>query len=536
MAKSNKSTGGSKSKPSRPSGSTPVQAVAQRAPRRAESGTSYTAAGHTDPTIQQPTLDQELGSSQPVRIQEIVPELTSPYSRLVTYTKMMNDAGVDVSMRAAKTPVLGADFYLEPYDELDINLEIAEFVEDNLNEGMTSPFSNALEDILHFFEDGYSILEKVYELREWTPPGQGRNTKQYTMLKKLGVRPSSTVSKITYDDNGGPLKIEQGAIKGDGTVQQVEIDIPKLMIFTFSRKGGDLTGKSLLRTAYPHWYYKTHFYKIDAIQKERHSLGVPKGMLKPGYTQKDKDVLRNLLRNLRTNEEAYMVLVPNVDVEFAQIHGNLVDALKSAEHHNTMILLNVLAEFLALGISGSSSGSRATGGVQSDTYMKALRFVANYICDVVNMYLIPELVVWNYPTKSFPQLQVRNMGETKDLQMLGSALANLVAQEAITMDTPTEDWVREVFDMPKKQPNAPGQRVPGRENILLQGSATDAIPGIPASAQTQRTGNGSGNGKPPANAISGTSSDTNTGRVSSQTGNIKTSKGAGNVGAPVNAP
>jgi len=444
---------------------------------------------------------------------------------------MMNDAGVDVSMRAAKTPVLGADFYVDPYDAQDINLEIAEFIEDNLNEGMTSPFANALEDILHFFEDGYSVLEKVYELREWTPPGQGRNTKQYTMLKKLGVRPASTVSAIAYDDNGGPTQITQSAIRADRSVQDVTIDISKIMIFSNARKGGDLTGKSLLRTAYPHWYYKTHFYKIDAIQKERHSLGVPKGMLKPGYTQKDKEVLRNLLRNLRTNEEAFMVLVPNVDVEFAEIHGNLVDALKSAEHHNTMILLNVLAEFLSMGTgSAGSSGSRAAGAVQSDTYLKALRFVANYICDVVNMYLIPELVVWNYPTKSFPQLKVRNVGETRDLQMLGSAIANLVAQEALTMDTPTEDWIREVFDMPKKQPNAPGQRVPARENILLQGQATPDIAGIPASAANTGTAAAS------AGSADGTGGNKSGGPpAASQKGNVKITTGTGNVGKPPSA-
>jgi hypothetical protein len=490
--------------------------------RKASTGTSYTSSGVTDPLLVQPQLDSELGSSQPVRVLEVVPELVSPYSRLLAYTKMMNDAGVDVSMRAAKTPVLGADFYVDPYDDLPINIEIAQFVEDNLNGGMTSPFSNSLEDILHFFEDGYAILEKVFELREWTPPGQGRNTKQYTMLKKLGVRPPSTISEIQYDNNGGPTKVIQNAIQADRTTQEKTVGIEKVMIFTFARKGGDLTGRSLLRTAYPHWYYKTHFYKIDAIQKERHSLGVPKGILKPGFTQKDKDAMRTLLRNLRTNEEAYMLLVPNVDVEFAEVHGNLVNSLESASHHNIMILLNVMAEFLSLGTHGSS-GSRATGGVQQDIYMKALRYVGSYICDVLNMYLVPELVVWNYPTKNFPKVRVRNIGETKDLQMLGSAIANLVAQDAILMDDPTEDWLRRVFDMPKKQAGAPGERQPTREQILLQGNVSvDPTTGqiIPTAPSGQ---NGQGASQP-------TQGNGKGGNGAAQKGNVKITKGTGNVG------
>jgi hypothetical protein len=66
------------------------------------------------------------------------------------------------------------------------------------------------------------------------------------------------------------------------------------------------------------------------------------------------------------------------------------------------------------------------------------------------MYLIPQLVVWNFPTTNFPKLKVRNIGETRDLQMLGSALANLFAQQALTSDDPTENWIRGVFDMPSK--------------------------------------------------------------------------------------
>jgi len=497
----------------------------KRQPRHASTGTSYTASGLSDDMIVQPDLDQELGSAQPVKIIEIVPELVSPYTRLRTYTYMMNDAGVDVSMRAVKTPVLGADFYMDPYSNDPIDVEIAEFIEDNLVDGMTSPFANSLEDILHFFEDGYAILEKVYELREWSPPGR-KNTKQYTMLKKLGVRPPSTVGTINYDDNGEVVSIVQKAIRADKQSESVTIDSSKLLFYTFGRTGGDLTGRSLLRTAYPHWYYKTHFYKIDAIQKERHSLGIPKGILKPGYTQQDKTVLRNLLKNLRTNEEAFMLLVPNVDVEFAQVHGNMVDALDSAQHHNTMILLNVMAEFLAIGFKGSS-GSRAAGAVQSDTYLKALKHVAHYICDVVNMYLIPELVVWNYPTKNFPKLKARNIGETKDLQMLGSALSNLIAQDGITMDQPTEDWIRQTFDMPKKQPDAPGQRVPTKEQILVQGAvgptngATNGQQGVPTAVSPTATTVPQKNGKTQAQK----GSTTIAGRA-----------GSGNVGKPASGP
>lgn len=458
--------------------------VAGGAARNVSAGTSSLSASGL--AIQPPALDTELGSAIASRVPELVPELVSAYSRLQTYTRMMNDAGVDVSMRAAKTPVLGADYFVEPYSDNQADLDIAEFIENNLFSGMSAPFLNSLEDILHMYEDGYSVLEKCYETRNWAPKRTGSNGKAYTMLKKLAVRPSSTLTDIEYDNNGGPVQINQNAVQADKSVAEKQMKVNKLLIFTFGRIGGDLTGKSLLRTAYPHWYYKTHFYKIDAIQKERHSLGVPKGMLKPGYTKADQEVLRNLLRNLRNNEESFMVLPPNVDVEFAEIHGNLVNVLESATHHNVMILMNVMAQFLALGVE-TAGGGRATGGAQTDIYMKSLRYIANYIVDVINMYLIPELVVWNFPTTNFPKLNVRNLGETKDLQMLGSAISGILHQGGITMDLTTENWIRKVLDMPLKT-----------SSNTVYDAAGNLIPPVDTTTgadTTANNGNGNNNGQ-----------------------------------------
>lgn len=456
--------------------------------------TSYNAKGLLPNDA--PDTSPEQGSARPITIQELVPQLASPYQRTLTYAQMMNDAGCDVSMRVSKSPVLGADFYIEPASSQPVDIDIAEFISDNLMGGMNAPFLNSLEDILHFFEDGYSVLEKVFETRSWAPGGTGRNSKNYTMLKTLAVRPTNTLNGVEYDNNGHLAQVNQQAIQGDNTTKAVQLKTNKVLIFTFNRQGGDLTGKSLLRTAYPHWYYKTHFYKIDAIQKERQSLGVPRGKLGPGYTQADKIALRTMLRNLRANEESFIIETPAFTVDFAETQSTLVNVLESASHHNDMILLNALAQFLSLGLSSS----RNTAATASDVMMKALRFVANLICDIINMYLIPELVVWNFPTTNFPKLKVRNIGETKDLQALAAGFANLLSQDGITMDTATEQWFRQVFDMPAKQTNADGSPIQDPAYIKTPTSA----PAIPDNANskggvsTERPVDGAGNtGKSP---------------------------------------
>jgi hypothetical protein len=162
-----------------------------------------------------------------------------------------SDVSVRVSLRAGKAPILGADFYVDPYDDTPDSEVIKEFVAANLFNGMSSPFVKVLEQALKMYEYGYSVFEPVWEMREWTPPlsvsGQYAQRKQYTMLKKLAVRPAPTISKILYDDNGGPVGIEQNAVGASGQPRKVQIPIDKLLIFTFDQDGGDITGNSILR-------------------------------------------------------------------------------------------------------------------------------------------------------------------------------------------------------------------------------------------------------------------------------------------------
>lgn len=414
--------------------------------RKRSTGTSYSANG----SLPTPTADQEMGSAIASPIRDVVPELTNPVQARQTYAKMAdNDAAVDVSLRAGKTPILGATFFMEPFDEKPINADIAEFCEFNLLTGTSTPWLIVLEDVLRMYEDEFSVFEKVWENREWAPKRSGANRKTYTMLKKLAYRPASTIFKEEYDNNGGPRVLWQRAIQSDGSTKDVPLNIEDIVVFTLNRRGGTLRGKSLLRTAYKHWYHKDKYYIIDGIQKERHGIGFPVIKLPPGYSKKDKETALELVQNIRTNERAGAVLPPGWELEFARLEGQPVDIIPSIDHHNGMIMLNVMVQFLLLGLSGG--GGRATSGSHQDMFNKSLRHVATLVCEYINLYVIPQLVAYNFDTDEFPRLQARNIGETKDLQQWAAAMANLAAQNLITIDLATEQWVRQVADAPFKQ-------------------------------------------------------------------------------------
>ena len=459
-------------------------------PTRQVTGTSY--SGTPVPNVKQPSY-AEMGSAISPAIREVVPELANRRLASQTYKKMARtDASIRVSLRAGKTPILGADFYVEAFDEQDLNQQVQEFIDFNIFHASTTPWLDCLQNICHFMEDGFAVFEPVYELREWAPKKTSpqANRRKYTMLRKLAIRPSTTISEFMYDDNGGPLGVKQQAINSQGDTKEVEIPIDKLVIFTFDKTGGNLEGESILRSAYPHWFYKKVLYDIDAIQKERHGIGIPDIVLKPGYSANDLKIAHEIGRNLRTNEQAHIVRTTAMEIGFAEIKSTPADALESANHHDNMIMKNIMVQFLNLGIEGSGGG-RATGATAEDMFLKAMRYVANQICDYFNQYVIPNLVAYNFPTDQFPKLKVRNIGEIKDFQMWASGFSNLVQQSVITMDLETENFVRDFIDFPKKlgdRPEFTPQQV--RENILLQGQVNPDGTSKVASPPEQKTPGG----------------------------------------------
>ena len=475
-------------------------------PRAPVTGTTYEAQGNVSPTQTAASLG-ELGSQAVTKIRDPVPILGNPFQAAQTYTKMARaDASVRISLRAGKAPVLGADYYFEPCDdspEAQLNKDFCDYA---LFRGMTTPFLKTMEQILRMYENGWSLFEPVWEMREWTPlnkiEGVQLNRRKYTLLRKLAVRPVSTIGKVNYDDNGGPKEFEHRAMRANGDVDDVIIPIEKAIVFTFDQDGGDITGNSILRSAYQHWYYKDHLYKIDAIQKERHGIGIPEVVLQPGYSSVDKNIADEIASNLRTNEKAFVVRSTMMTIGFIELGVHPVDVMGSAQHHDGMIMKNIMVQFLNMGL-GDTSGGRATGATAMDMFLKSMRYIAQTICDAFNMYLVPQMISYNFKNDKFPELRVKNIGETKDLQMWASAISNLVKQGAIQADDEFEQWVRANVDAPKRQASFTDPNKVAIEKAKASGFGNGSKPptGTPQGNQGGGKNDGSGYvGKSPSSA------------------------------------
>jgi hypothetical protein len=353
------------------------------------------------------------------------------------YMQMKRQDGmVRGSQRVVKTAVTAAHWFVKPATPNTRDVNAAKFIEDNLLKNLNTYWSCVLEDVLLMIDYGYMVFEKVYDVE----PATGR-----IVLKKLAPRHPLDIAEWLWDRNGGPDAIVMDPNPNDPINSEPPPPIPikKLVVFTFEGEAGDLRGTSLMRSMYKHWYYKDTLYKIDAIQKERHGIGVPVIKLPPNYTSSgpnnDVAMAEKLGRNLRVNERAHVVLPPNWELTFAELGGNPVDCLKSVDHHNEMIMTSVLAPFLT---------TPTTDPKSMDMFYKSTRYIANIICEIFNKFLVQDLIDVNFSRVGYPRLTARRIGEWEDIRTMSFALRNFVGADIVRPDDRLEDRIREELDLP----------------------------------------------------------------------------------------
>jgi hypothetical protein len=369
------------------------------------------------------------------------------------YDKMRkSDGTVRGTMRLAKTPVLAGQWSMQPASQSSKDKMIANFVWQNLTRWGSMSWPQLLTESLLMLDFGYYMFEKVFAPGEQItndPDARGK-----IVWKKLAPRHPMDVKEWFFDYEGGPMSVDMWAppvfvpgLQGgifQGFSQWTNIPINKMLVFSFDKEAGNIEGISLLRSAYKHWYYKDNLYKIDAIQKERHGIGVPVIQLPVGYSPQDLTNADSLGRNLRVNDRAHVVLPPNWALTFAELKGHPVDCIQSIEHHDTAIEKQILGQFL--------NPHQKTDESDQTLFLKATRFTADIVIDTFNSYAIPQLVDMNWTGVRYPTLTAKRIGEQEDWRTYSFAIRNYVGAGVIVPDEPLENQIREEMGLPPADP------------------------------------------------------------------------------------
>lgn len=348
-----------------------------------------------------------------------------------------SNARIHMALTLRKIPVLAGRWYIEPASKSKKDKKIAEYVWKNLTMQLSDSWPVLLQESLLHLDFGWYAFEEVYDkgpdgLIKW---------KKFIPLHPLDV------TGWDYDIGGGPNGVFWPTSPYSGETKL--IPITKMIAFTNQKEAGNMEGVSALRPMYMHWFFINNFYKIDAIQKERHGVGIPVIVLPPGYNSTDKLKANEMGRNLRSNEKAHIVLPPMWDIHMLELQGHQVDIIQSVDHHNEMIANAVLAPM------GAGKGNKEDASVLADLYMKATRITSDVVRDAFNKWSIPRLVKWNWgqtASENPPQLKVRRIGETVDWRTISFTLRNLVGADLIIPDEPLLDSIRTEFDLPEADP------------------------------------------------------------------------------------
>lgn len=347
----------------------------------------------------------------------------------------LSDPTVHAALTACKLPLQAAIWDIKAASDESLDQLAADFVKRELMERNLN-WHQLMSEILTMFDFGFSLFEKTYERTEF-------EGKTMIGLESLESRKQRSILKWeTLDGKPGVYQILQTG--------GASIDEEKLLLFTNEREGDNYQGRSVLRYAYKPWHMKHNLETITAVGVERMAIGVPVLMPPPRPDSGDVEKAREFLRRFRANSQSYMELPYGWNVEMMDMKANTTkDALPFINYCGVNIMKSVLAQFLELSSTASSTGSRALSEDHSQFFEKACEGKANLLAASVNDNLIQQMCDLNWVNlpNGYPELVFSNLGD-EILSEVGTFIQAATGGGVLTPDPDLEDHLRSIARLP----------------------------------------------------------------------------------------
>lgn len=357
------------------------------------------------------------------------------------------DGTVKAALTVVKTPMVGTTWDVVTNSEDPKDIEIKDFVKKSIFDMKGRTWKEFLREALTYLDFGYSVFEKVYCIRD------GRIT-----IGDLQPRIQRSIYKWQMQ-NGEP-GITQFTRADDVSFKtQGFIDVPmnKLVVFTNEKEGDDITGQSILRAAYKHFYAKDNLYRFGLIASERFGTGTLILTLPPDAGTEERDEAIRLGRAFKANEMAYVVKPSSewdINILRPESTGQNNIMEDQIKHHDREILMSVLAAFLDLG--SGNVGSFSLSQDQSEFFLKNVEDKLEYFSEKFTKEVVEDIVQQAYPEDferlkeegNLPYLTYSPIGQ-KDLLAVSNYLKNLIDAGIIVPDPKLRSWAHDLFQLPE---------------------------------------------------------------------------------------
>jgi hypothetical protein len=374
------------------------------------------------------------------------------YPMFPFYNKMrLGDAQVNATQLMLKLPLKGARWIAKPASDDPQDVAIADFVQHTLIDGdlCAVPWQRVLDNTLLKFDFGCAAEEIVWGYDE----GLGA-----AIVKDLAPRLPRTFYRWVENTKTGQLDYLQQFAPKNGQygffnihVTDPVTSLPRLQLHVRNREGNNYYGRSVMRTSYPHWWWKQQLYRIGMVGADREHSGIARAKLGEKYQSSTAplDKIETTLKGLRTHDRGYVVQPYGVEYDWLTSTGTgerMQGLVSFIEHHNLMIARNILQSFAAQG--EQRHGSFGAAAVTVDVYFLALSGEAAEIAHEKKP-VIKALCDLNFDMRGrmYPSLVAADLRPV-DVAALSTALSPLATGKLITPDDDLENWLRELFDAP----------------------------------------------------------------------------------------
>ncbi len=360
-----------------------------------------------------------------------------------------SDYQVQMLLSAVKNPIIAASWGVEPVDDSDEEMKIAEFVKFCLFDDIGYPdgsksksFREFVTEALTSIEFGYSLFEPIYKV-VMDHPKWGN----YIGLRDIGYRSQKTIYEWNLNQNGSINNVRQLA-QGDLAVD-VMISGENLMPITFKKEGDNYEGISMLRPLYGNWLRKDFYLKILAMGIERTATGVLVGKV-PSSAQDDAEQMtffKSMLQKFTSHQSTFMVIPTDFDLVVTKIDFDADGVEKAIDAEDKRMAKSFLAGFLELGLGGQA-GSQSLGKDLSTIFLNGIEIYSETIGDAVEKEIVKKLVDSRFGKRQkYPQVKASDVNNKNGKER--AEIAALLKGAGIIRDSDQlEDALNRDFDFP----------------------------------------------------------------------------------------
>ena len=374
--------------------------------------------------------------------EEYLSELSTSHSAEVFDKMRRSDTQIKMVLSAVKNPIKKANWYFKPCSDKAGDKYISDFVHFNIFEDMDKPWRKTLHECLSMVDFGFSILEVTHKVVH-----DEKTFGTYIGIKDLGWRSPKTIERFNVDKEGKLLSVSQQAMGDLGA--NVNIPAEFLHIFSLDSEGDNFAGISMLRSCYGAWLRKQQYLKYMAIGIEKTAVPTPVGTVPEGKENSPEFArFKEILKSYSSHQLQYITKPKGWDIEFIQ-NGFAPEKVSQAiDLEDKAIVKSFLANFLELGIGGSS-GSYSLSFDQSDFFLGGIEHIADVICEIFNNQIIPNLVKLNFGEQhEYPKLAYSGISDRAG-QEFATILNTLATKNILIPDRELEKFVRQRYDLPE---------------------------------------------------------------------------------------